>query len=260
MTSLSQRLPGMVRALLCVLALDLAGVSLNRAGAGGFFVLLYLASSLVAVGGGLEAVNWILHRSPWVVLMQMLSRRERRADPEADRVENTSADYWVSLFRNLPLEDRPELRRGLLRLLSGAGLVFLALSLVRLGLPEKAAGWAGNLLGLLVFERARLAPLALGSILYAPVLAVFLGREEPPKGSEWLHLALATSLAAGASLLLYRDLGCPPPGRYAEMLLRVALDPGGVFYGLMVGGVFWWLVGLAGRPQGPAALELPAAE
>jgi len=250
----------MVRALFWVLFLDLIGISLNRAGAGGFFVLLSLASNLVAVGGGFEAVNWILHRSPWVLLIQELTRRGRAGDPDRNRVEHTAADHWVSLYRNLPLQDRPELRRGLVRLLSGAALTFLVLSLVRLGLPEKAAGWAGNLLGLLDLERFRLAPLALGSALYAPLLALLLGREDPPRGWEWLHVTLATTLAAGAALLLYRDLGSPALGRYLETLLQVALDPGGVFYGLMAGGVFWWLVGLAGRPQGPAGLELPTAE
>ncbi len=260
MNTPSWRPPAMVRALAWVLVLDLVGITLNRAGAGGFFVLLALASNLVAVGGGLEAVNWILHRSPWVLLIQALNREARPAAPDPDRVESTAADYWVSLYRNLPLEDRPELRRGLMRLLSGAALAFLGLSLVRLGLPAKAAGWGGNLLALLDLERAHLAPMALGSALYAPLLAVLLGREDPPRGWEWLHVALATTLAAGAALLLHRDLGSPALGRYLETLLQVALDPGGVFYGLMAGGVFWWLVGLAGRPQGPSGLELPAAE
>ena len=260
MTNPLTPLPGMVRAMLYVLALDLAGLALNRAGAPGFFVLLSVASHLVAFWGGLEAVNWILHRSPWVRLLEMLARETRSPGPETVQAETTAADRWVSILRDLPLEDRPELRRGLVRLLSGAGLVFLALSLVRLGLPERGTGLAGALLHLLLFERARLAPLVVGSVFLAPLLAVFLGREDPPRGSEWLHVALATSLSVAAGLLLYPDFGSPPPGRYLEELFQVALDPSGVFYGLMAGGVFWWLLGLVSKPRTPAALELPTPE
>lgn len=253
MTRFLTALPGMVRALIWVLALDLAGVTLSRNGAGGAFVLLSLASNLVAFWGGLEAVNWILHRSPWVRLVQLLSRGSE--EPGALREDSTAAERWVALFRGLPLQDRPELRRGLLRLLSGAGLVFLGLSLVRFGLPEHASGPAGCLLDLFLFERLRLAPLVLACALMVPLLALFLGREDPPRGSEWHHVALACTLSAAAALLLYPDFGSPPPGRYLEQLLATALDPSGTFHGLMVGGVFWWLVGLAGTPQGPSLVE-----
>jgi len=256
MTSPLSALPGMVRSMIWVLALDLAGVTLSRNGASGAFVLLSLASNLVAFWGGLEAVNWILHRSPWVRLVQLLSRGSEEPGPL--REESTAAERWVALFRGLPLQDRPELRRGLLRLLSGAGLVFLGLSLVRFGLPEQAPGPAGCLLDLFLFERLRLAPLVLGSALMVPLLALFLGREDPPQGSEWHHIALAGSLSVVAGLLLYPDFGCPPPGRYLEQLLGTALDPSGVFHGLMAGGVFWWLVGLAGTPQGPSLVETDA--
>jgi hypothetical protein len=253
MTRLLAALPGMVRALIWVLALDLAGVTLSRNGAGGAFVLLSLASNLVAFWGGLEAINWILHRSPWVRLVQLLSRGSE--EPSTLREDSTEAERWVALFRNLPLQDRPELRRGLLRLLSGAGLVFLAMSLVHFGLPEHASGPAGCLLDLFLFERLRLAPLVLASALMVPLLVLFLGREDPPRGSEWYHVALAGSLSVVAALLLYPDFGSPPPGRYLEKLLETALDPSGVFHGLMVGGVFWWLVGLAGPPQGPSLVR-----
>jgi len=91
-----------------------------------------------------------------------------------------------------------------------------------------------------------------------PLLALFLGREDPPQGSEWHHIALAGSLSVVAGLLLYPDFGSPPPGRYLEQLLGTALDPSGVFHGLMAGGVFWWLVGLAGTPQGPSLVETDA--
>ncbi len=256
MTSPLTRLPGMVRALLWVLALDLAGVTLSRNGADGAFLLLSLASHLVAFWGGLEAVNWILHRSPWVRLLQLLSKGSE--EPAPVREESTPAERWVALFRGLPLQDRPELRRGLLRLLSGAGLVFLALSLVRFGLPDQASGPAGCLVDLLVFERLRLAPLVLASSLLVPVLVLFLGREDPPRGTEFYHVALAGSLSIAAALLLYPELGSPPPGRFLEQLLGMALDPSGFFHGLMVGGVFWWLVGLTGTPQGPSLIETEA--
>ena len=251
MFSTWKRLPGMVRALLVVLALDLAGVALARAGATGLFVLLGLASHLVAFWGGLEAVNWILQRSPWVRLLQALRRQLQQPGPEVVDAESTPVDHWISMFRDLPLDDRPELRRGLLRLLSGAALVFLALSLIRLGLPAPRTGLAGALVALFHFERARLAPLVVGSVVSAPLLAVFLGREDPTRGWEWLHVALASTLSVAAALLLYPELGSPPLGHYLEQLVQVALDPGAAFFGFMVGGVFWWLVGLAGRTMNP---------
>lgn len=255
-----QNLPGMVRAMLYVLALDLAGLVLARAGAGGFFVLLYIASSLLAFWGGLEAVNWIIRRSPWVRLLHMLLKETEQPRPESIHAETTPVDRWISVFRDLPLEDRPELRKGLLRLMSGAAVVFLALSLARFGLPEKASGLGGALLALFHFERMRLAPLVLGGILSAPLLAVFLGREDPPRGAEWLHVALAATLSLAAAVLLYPEFGSPPLGRYLERLVQWALDPGGVFYGFMVGGVFWWLVGLIGAAMRPSPLDLPPAE
>ena len=251
------RLPGMTRALLLVLALDFAGVVLARAGASGLFVLFALASHLVAFWGGLEAVNWILQRSPWVRLLQALRRQLQQPRPEDVDAGSTPVDHWISLFRDLPLDDRPELRRGLLRLLSGAALVFLALSLLRFGLPAHKTGLAGALLDLFHLERARLAPLVLGAVVSAPLLALFLGREDPTRGGEWLHVSLASTLSVAAALLLYPELGSPPLGRYLEHLVQVALDPGAVFFGLMVGGVFWWLVSLVGRTMNPGSPGQP---
>lgn len=251
------RFPGMVRAALTVLLLDYAGVVCYRNGAPGFAVLLYLASSFAAFWGGLEAVHWILRSSPWVRLLQMLMKGLEQPRPESIHAESTPVDHWLSVFRDLPLQDRPELRRGLLRLLSGAGLAFVALGLVRYGLPAKPQGLALNLVILFHMEWLRLAPLVIGSAVSAPLLALLLGREDPPRGSEWVHVALALSLSVAGAMLLrgFGDHAGMPLQRYLEELLRIALDLGGVFYGFMVGGVCWWLIGLVGAAMGRGRSE-----
>lgn len=247
-----QRLPGMLRAMIYVLLLDLAAVVCLRNGATGLAILIFIGSSITAFWGGLEAVHWILRRSPWVRLLQMLAKEMQQPRPESIHEESTPLDHWMSVFRDLPLDDKPELRRGLLRLLSGAGLAFVALGLIRYGLPAK-----GTLVLLFQMEWLRLAPLVLGAVVTAPLLAVLMGREDPPRGSEWLHVALAISLSVAGAILL---LGYPKPPvqRYLEQWLKVALDLGGVFYGFMVGGVFWWFIGLLGavmRRQPPPPEE-----
>lgn len=253
---LLQRLPGMLRAMCYVLLLDLAGVVCYLNGASGFAILLYIASSITAFWGGLEAVHWILRSSPWVRLLQMLAKEMQQPRPESIHEESTPVDHWITVFRDLPLEDKPELRRGLIRLLSGAGLAFVALGLIRYGLPTKAT----TLVVLFHMEWLRLAPLVIGAVVSAPLLAVLMGREDPPRGSEWLHVALAVSLSVAGAVLLhgFGDYVKMPPGRYLEELVKVALDLGGVFYGFMVGGVFWWFIGLAGavmRRQPPPPSE-----
>lgn len=203
------------------------------------FLLLSLLASLAGAWGGMEAVWWAAGIPPLGRMLIALSRHvtgERQAMESLGRYP-TFFDAWRDALRELPWEASPQLRLGLIRLLSGATLSHLALDFIDRRWGLGLWPWLGRLVE---WEAQRLLPLTVAAAFLAPAVLLLVGRRQPAGPLDALGTALASGLSLLATWSLYQRLQPVTPEAFAAVWASLVLDLPALLFGLMVGGVFWW--------------------